>query len=65
MKVFPHFEVENLGDDDANLWLVKASRNSLFGIGSSRDNVKARELALQSLEAKEAQRLTSSGSRVL
>jgi len=53
IKQFPTFYVENLGDDDANLWLVKASRNGFFGVASHRDSLKARENAVVSLERKE------------
>lgn len=53
LKQFAHFEVENIGDEDANLFLVKASRGNTFGIASHRDSLRARELALISLENKE------------
>jgi len=58
-KQFPKFEVENLGDDDANLWLVKASRGGLFGVASHRDSLKARENALAGLERKERCQINS------
>lgn len=47
------FEVENLGDDDANFYAVTAMRGGFKGYGSGNSEDIARNKAIAHLEMKE------------
>lgn len=54
LKQFPVMDVEDVGDEDAKLWMARATRNEMVGVGVDRDSLRAREKAIANLEEREA-----------